>query len=126
VQDLLRDLDVVRELLQRIEQDPGYDNTSDNRPTLQELRMEDHSEEEIAYDLALLIRKGYVNGDAENGYSMPTIRGLTWEGHELLADISDPAIWAKTKERAKDLTQVGIGFVWEIAKSEIKKKLHLP
>jgi hypothetical protein len=94
---VVRDLDVVRELLQHIEQNPAYDNTSDNRPTLVELRMEGHSEEEIAYDLALLIRKEYVNGDAENG-SMPTMRGLTWEGHELLADISDPTIRVKTKE----------------------------
>lgn len=57
--------------------------------------------------------------------NMPVVNKLTWQGHELLDDIRDPDIWNKTKERAKVLSGVGVAFVWEIAKAEIKKKLGL-
>ena len=35
-------------------------------------------------------------------------------------------IWGKTKERAKTVASVGLSFLWEIAKAEIKTKLGLP
>lgn len=57
---------------------------------------------------------------------MIIVTALTWKGHEFLDDIRDPDIWQKTKERAGSLASVGIAFVWEIAKAEIKTKLGLP
>jgi Hypothetical protein (DUF2513) len=119
--DMVRDIDSVRDLLCQIEQDPAYDNTTDETPTLEGFGIEGHSEEEMAYDLCLLIREGFINGNADSGYQMPYVRGLTWKGHELLADISDPDIWAKTKEHTKVLAGVGVAFVWEVAKAQIRK-----
>ena len=40
-------------------------------------------------------------------------------------DVRDPVIWGTTKERAKVVASVGLNFVWEIAKAEIKTKLFL-
>jgi hypothetical protein len=123
--EMVRDIDLVRDLLRQIKQDPAYDNTIDETPTLESFGIVDTSPEEMSYVLCLLIREGFINGDADSGYQMPSVRGLTWKGHELLADISDPDIWAKTKEHTKGLAGVGIVFAWEVAKAEIRKKLGL-
>jgi hypothetical protein len=56
----------------------------------------------------------------------PAIGGLSWQGHDFLNDIRDPEIWRKTKERAKGVASVGVGFLWEIAKAEVRAKLGLP
>jgi hypothetical protein len=55
-----------------------------------------------------------------------TFAGLTWKGHEFLDDIRDPGVWQKTKERTKGVASVGVGFLWEIAKAEVRAKLGLP
>ena len=57
---------------------------------------------------------------------MPLVSGLTWQGHEFLDTVRDPEIWRKTKERAGSVASVGVSFIWEIAKAELKAKLGLP
>jgi hypothetical protein len=71
-----------------------------------------------------LFNAGFLKG--QGGADTFGIAGLTWSRHELLDDIRDPEIWRKTKERAKTVTGVGVQFLWEIAKAEIKTKLGLP
>ena len=61
----------------------------------------------------------------KGGMLFPAISGLSWRGHDFLNDIRDPEIWRKTKERAKGVANVGVGFLWEIAKAEIRSKLGL-
>jgi hypothetical protein len=120
-----RDMDLIRTLLLRIESDPLFDGhcqVQPNEPA--DLRITDHSYAEVAYHLNLLIDEGFVKGS--HTMQMPFISQLTWNGHEFLADVSDPDVWRKTKERAKTITNVGLGFLWEIAKAKIKAKLGLP
>jgi Hypothetical protein (DUF2513) len=54
------------------------------------------------------------------------VKNITWDGREFLDDIRDTEVWGKTKERAKAVASVGLSFVWEIAKAEMKAKLGLP
>ena len=95
------------------------------------LEFTDQPEAEVRYQLVLLVEAGFLNGQITLPNSNLPIFGpiavarLTWQGHEFLDDIRDPQIWSKTKERAKAVASVGIGFLWEIAKAEIKKKLGL-
>lgn len=125
-----RDMDLVRDLLLGIERDPQFDGTRMLSPTKpKDLGITNHSMEEVSYHLAMLVEAGFVSGKATGlriGTNIPVISKLTWQGHEFLDDIRDPDIWTKTMERTKGLTSVGLAFVWEIAKAEIKTKLHLP
>jgi Hypothetical protein (DUF2513) len=128
--EMKRNMDLVRNLLLGIEADPRFDGTQ--YPHLREEDVRgisgisgDNSNEEIYYHLMMLIEEGYIKGSGMmEGF--PVVNKLTWKGHELIDDIRDQDIWAKTKERASGLTSVGISFIWEIAKAEIRKKLNLP
>ena len=120
-----RNMELVRQLLLRIEEDKRMDGTQWVCFEASDFGIPDHSSEEIAYHLEMLVEEGFVRG--KSGFmGMPVIHKLTWKGHEFLDDIRDPDIWTKTKERAKGLTTVGIELIWEIAKAEIKQKLGLP
>jgi hypothetical protein len=114
-----RNMDLVRDLLLEIDNDPRLDGLrwfpADN------ISIDGYSPEEISYHLTMLIEAGYVTGQL--AMDAPLISKLTWQGHELLDDIRDPDIWAKTKEKAKMIAGVGISLMWEIAKGEIKKKI---
>ena len=89
-----------------------------------DLGITNHSLEEVAYHVTMLVEDGFVKGNVAG--EMPVISKLTWQGHEFLDDIRDQDIWDKTKERAKGLASVGLTLIWEIAKAEIKMKLGLP
>jgi hypothetical protein len=127
--EMKRDMDLIRDLLLAVDDDPRFDGTmwitpDEQSDNLGVLGVSDHSYQEVAYHLTMLVEAGYLNG--KTTMEMPIINKLTWEGHELLDDIRDPSIWKKTKERMKGVTTVGIGIIGEIAKAEIKKHLGLP
>jgi len=123
--NMKRDMELVRDLLLAIERDPKFDGTKWLSPTKPEdFGITNHSMQEVSYDLAMLIEEGFIKG--KTGMDVVVINKLTWKGHEFLDDTRDPDIWDKTKERARGLTSVGIAFMWELAKAEIKTKLHLP
>jgi len=123
--NMKRDMELVRDLLLAIERDPKFDGTKWLSPTkAEDFGITNHSMQEVSYDLAMLIEEGFIKGKI--GIDVVVINKLTWKGHEFLDDTRDPDIWDKTKERAKGLTSVGIAFMWELAKAEIKTKLHLP
>ena len=118
-----RDMDLIRELLLKIEAlkiRQGETLFFD----VQGLQVQGYEPDEVAYNLELLFEAGFLKG--QGGADTFGIAGLTWNGHELLDDIRDPEIWRKTKERAKSVASVGLGFLWEIAKAEVKTKLGLP
>ena len=119
-----RDMDLVRDLLLRLEADPLLDGTRWICLEPSELGFGGRSAEEVGYHLTLLIEAGFIDGQV-GIESLPILRRLTWQGHEFLDSIRDPDIWAKTKERTKGLTSVGLAFIWEIAKAEIRTKLGL-
>jgi Hypothetical protein (DUF2513) len=122
---VIRDMDLVRNLLLGIEADPKFDGTHESwtQPEPEDLGIIDHSFEEVAYHLTLLIEAGFVIGNT--GMEMPVISRLTWEGHEFCDNIKDAGIWAKTKERMKDLPGVGLKVVAAIAEAIIKQHLGL-
>ena len=113
--DMKRDMELVRNLLLGIERDPQLDGTQwveVGRPS--DLGITNHSLEEVAYHVRMLVEGGFVKGNVAG--EMPVISKLTWQGHEFLDDIRDQDIWDKTKERAKGLASVGLTLIWEIAR----------
>jgi hypothetical protein len=119
-----RDMDLVRDLLLRLEQDPNLDGTKWIHFTPADLEMAERSPKEIGYHLTMLIEEGFVKGKA--GFeAIPIVFKLTWQGHELLDSIRDPDIWSKTKKRIEGLASVSLKVVFAIAEAEIKRKLGL-
>ena len=124
-----RDMDLIRDLLIGIENDSRFNGLEfivpDTNDNLGVIGVTHHSLEEIAYHLELLIEAGLVKGDI-GARSIPAVSRLTWDGHEFVANIRDASIWGKTKERLRDLPDVGLAVIGEIAKAEIKKFLKMP
>jgi hypothetical protein len=122
-----RDMDLIRDILLKLDGDERLHGMIWVRfETPEELGLKNHSVEEVAYHLHMLIEEGFVKGDLKLSKIMPLINKITWKGHELIDDIRDDTIWGKTKERTKNLSSVGIALIWEIAKAEIRQKLGLP
>jgi len=119
--EMQRDMDLIRELLIRMDQNPRLDGTK--WMVLDGTDAPGHSIEEISYHVLLLVEAGFVRGNI--GGSPPMISRLTWEGHEFLANVKDVSVWEKTKERLQGISGVALTVVAAIAEAEIKKKLGL-
>jgi len=121
-----RDMDLIRDILIVISDDPKFDgNREFYFATPEEFGIQNRSKEEVAYHLALLIEAGYIDGAITMAVPMQVIRRLTNDGHDFLGSISDPSIWAKTKERLSGLPGVALSVVSQLALAEAKKKLGL-
>jgi Hypothetical protein (DUF2513) len=122
--DMKREMDLIRDLLFHIEDDPSFDGKrwmSPEKP--EDLGITGHSLQEIDYHLTLLIEAGFVKGKV--GIDTPVISRLTWEGHEFAANIKDQDVWSKTKERMKGLPNIALTIVAKIAEAEIMKRVGL-
>lgn len=117
--EMQRDMDLVRELLLKIEANPLCDGTRWNT-----IYIPGHSVEETNYHLKLLEQAGYISGNQPVVHYQ--VSALTWRGHEFLDNIKDAGIWSQVKEKSKDLGGVGLKIIEEIASSLIRAHFHLP
>jgi hypothetical protein len=116
-----RDMDLIRDLLLRVEKDPDLDGF--RYVDFDAAEFPGHSANELRYHTDLLMEAGLVIGVASGDGS--SVARLTWEGHEFLASVHDAGIWAKVKERAKGLPELTFALAWELAKAELRKRLGL-
>jgi len=116
---VIRDMDLIRDVLLAIEKDRKLDGTGNYSWTL--LGISDKSADDVMYSVRVLIQARYVTGSL----TLPTISSLTWDGHEFLDNIKDPGIWAKTKKKAGELQGAGISVISQIALAEVKKHFGL-
>ncbi len=124
-----RDMDLVREILLRVEE-------ADKECGMEDLLPEGVSEDETRkyeYHLDMLVNQtGFVTGVNISGLSGETWIDLklTWNGHEFLEAVRDPEIWRRAKEGAKKVGSASIDFLWEAAKAYArhlaKEKLGFP
>ena len=121
-----RDLDLIRAILLKLEEEIGlHSKTYDFQFANSKLSVPGYADDDVYSHLLMLIDSPYVKGRRALSGEI-TVKALTWNGREFLDDIRDVEIWGKTKERAKAVAGVGLQFLWEIAKAEIKTKLGLP
>jgi len=117
-------MDFIRELLLRVEADPQFDGR--HFVSFEVSDFPGRTDEEIAYHVELLIEGGFLKSEVETlDAPAASISRLTWSGHEFLADITDPGVWANVKERIKDLPNVAMSAIWALAQAEVRKRLHL-
>ena len=114
-----RDMDLVRELLLKLEAEPLDGDLYSVDPD--GFGISDRTHEEIAYHMVLLIDGGLLDGKRDQ--SMFVARKLTWAGHDFLDSVRDPKIWRMTKEQAKKAGGFTIEILTSIAKGIIKDNL---
>ena len=121
-----RDMDLIRELLLRLEALPvRRGGILHITPDDETLCFVGYDETQVDYHLSLIREAGFIDEGGTRPMVGTGFRRLTWKGHEFLDDIRDPEIWKSTKARTKGIASVGISFVWELAKAEVKAKLGL-
>ena len=117
-----RDMDLIRELLIRLEampMEPGsvyqidwddefFDFTEFERNT-------------SVQHFKLLLDAGFISGPARQGTKYFVVTGLSWNGHEFIDSIRNPEVWNKTKAGVKTVGGLGLDLVVELAKAEGKR-----
>jgi hypothetical protein len=121
-----RDMDLVRELLLKLESLPMRPGAvvliSGNDA---ELAVPGHSADEIEYHLSLIREAGLVESPGSQlACGGISFRRLTWEGHNFLDSVRDPLIWRETKEGAKKAGGFSIDLLVALATGLIKKKIE--
>jgi hypothetical protein len=121
-----RDMDLIREILLRVEANQRMDGRTEFvYQSPEEMGISGHSLEEIAYHAKLLIEDHYLKGNLSTGYTMPSIRRLTNAGHDFLDNIRDAGIWSNVKNRIGDLQHLALPIIAAVAESEVKRHLGL-
>jgi hypothetical protein len=124
-----RDMDLVRELVLRIEAFPAPDGPLDSYWQLDAsqpaMKFEGYTDAEVNYHVRLLAQAGFLVGVKELGGSSDVMaKGLSWSGHDFAASVRDPEIWHATKEGAKKVGGFSVDLLVALAKGFIKKKIE--
>lgn len=104
-----RDMDLIREILLKIEDHP-------NEPGGIDLPIEGRSSQEISYHVKLLAQAGLIEALESSSFDGDVweAKSLTWEGHEFLEASKDEGVWKKAKSI---ITNKGGGMVFEVLQS---------
>jgi predicted transcriptional regulator len=119
--EMKRDLDLIRQILQILEEDPS--------PVMKSVKVENRSDDEINYHLDKLIEAGYISTkplSVAGQNKIHTQITLTWNGHEFLNASRSDTTWEKAKEKAaKIVGEVPLSVIMEILTAIIKANLGL-
>ena len=88
-----RDMDLVRQIMFQIEE-------KSNGISLIDIKVDGHTNEEIAYHVMILDEAGLVkakNTTTHQGFDY-TPTTLTWKGHEFIEAARNDKIWNKAKD----------------------------
>ena len=116
-----RNLDLVRDILAEIAEHPSADAP-------RQIKIEGHSDEQIAYHCALMIDAGLLEGAIVTDRGVPTeasISRLTWIGHEFLDAAREPSRWQEAKTSIAKIGGASFSVLFDVLKELAKKKLGL-
>jgi Hypothetical protein (DUF2513) len=119
-----RDMDMVRELLLRIEAVKLVDSPTVVFSTSDDLMQPGEDRATVLYHMQLLVDAGFATpltlGISQFG---PGIEGLRWKGHDFLDSVRDAEIWRRTKESASKAGGYTVDLLIDIAKGFIKTQI---
>lgn len=118
---LKRDMDLIRDLLLKIEAAPQKPSWKALTP-----KGDDAESERILDHLKLIEEAGLTKSVIVSlqGFRLPNEIELTWSGHDFLDAVRDPEIWRKTKEGAELAKSFTFDLLKDLAKGLIKKKIE--
>lgn len=117
-----RDMDLVRELLLKLE---GMNQKANAILTFQagKLGIEGFTEDQVIYHFRLLVDEGYIDQGGRPPLSGLMFRQLTWRGHDFADSVRDPDIWMKTRGGALAAGGWTMDLIKDLAKGYVRKKL---
>ncbi len=116
-----RDMDLVRELLLRLETVElpiGASAVIDFHDP--ELSFTGKSPDEVKYHFALLKQVGLVLPFDRRDL----FQSLSWDGHDFADSVRDPEVWAKAKQGALEAKGFTFDLLRDLVKGLIKKKME--
>src|SRR5471030_1666510 len=97
-----RDMDLVRELLLRLESlQMEMGDVFSIPPDDPEIAVDGYDTAQIEYHLSLLRGEQLIDCPGSQPMLGITFSGLTWKGHDFLDSVRSPEIWEKTKKGAE-------------------------
>lgn len=116
-----RDMDLIRKILLKVEEYIGDD-------PIQNIQIEGHTEEDIAYNIYLLENAGLIEGKTLFGMDSVKPAGyaifrLNWKGHEFLDASRDDKRWKQAKEIMGKLGGASLDMVMVILTELMKKQV---
>lgn len=109
------DNECIRDLLLYLEENCSYKNDI----TLNELKLEKYTTEEIVYTGEKLYEAGYINClKSKSLYEeMPIIvvMSLTYNGHRFIDNIRDDKVWGKTKGILSKVKSASLDIICNVA-----------
>jgi hypothetical protein len=120
-----RDMDLIRELLLRLEAHPvRLGGILHITPDDEILRFVGYDERQIDYHLSLIREAGFIDEGGVKPMVGTGFRRLTWSGHDFLDSVRDPAIWKATKEGATKAGGFSVDLLVGLAKGLIKTQIE--
>lgn len=122
---MTRDMDLLRDILLALETNSDLDGQGFSRGHASEFFDKgDERAKDIAYQMMLLIDRGYLLGSYDPTSGTFDIERLTMDGHDFLDTIRDPDVWAKTKKGADAVKSWSLETIKDIGKGLIKKQIE--
>jgi hypothetical protein len=84
---------------------------------------EEYSGEEIYYNFRRLSEAGFVNIKFYAGGFF--VNSITYDGHQFLDNVRDPAIWKSTKNVIAKVSSASIPIVMQVAIQQIRTSLGI-
>lgn len=95
-----RDMNLVRSILERVEQAEYPVDADDLIDEAHELRT-------VVYHVKIMAQAGLLDASVSSdfsGNSYATVDGLTWDGQEFLSLVRQNTVWAKVRDTVKNKT----------------------
>jgi hypothetical protein len=119
-----RNLDLIRRMMQVLEQDTDLNGRSVYSCYASELfKFSEHDDDELAYHLMLIIDEGWLTGEYVKAAGSFLVRRLTADGHDFIDSTKDPDLWERAKSIAKAAGGATLRVVLDAAKGLIKAEL---
>lgn len=117
--------EIVRDVLLILEEELGFGQEIKKEDFLSIDKIKTHDIFDVLYTLkklneAKLIELWFTSDD--DGF---LIMDITFDGHQFLANIRDPEIWAKTKSAAGVVGGASLSVIGELAINYVRKTIGL-
>jgi hypothetical protein len=122
---LKRDMDLIRELLLKLEALPiRPGGIVAITPDAEEIAVPGYDVAQIDYHLSQICQSGFIDEGGARPMTGIGFRCLTPAGHDFLDSVRDPEIWAKTKKGAEEAKGFTVDLLKDLAKGLVKKQIE--
>lgn len=111
----------VRDILLEVE---AYDANTRFLITYDQKELDNRNIDELRYAARALVESGFADGHVDKmmgGIYNVSINYLTWNGHELLDNIRDDAVWKETKSILSRFASTSLSIASNVAAQVITK-----